>query len=122
MTTTDGKGIIFYEETDPVSPLHTLLNTGQQSISDALGKLVIQGTATLVAPASNLKVLSGVSFGVTFKSAPTVFITSPITSTGVVIFTHPVSIGATTFDIRYITNGSGLSDTPVAWAAFGSVA
>lgn len=36
MATTDSKGILFYEETDAVSPLHTLLNTGQQSVSNAL--------------------------------------------------------------------------------------
>lgn len=37
MGTTDSNGVYFYEETDPVSPLHTLLNVGQQSISDAIG-------------------------------------------------------------------------------------
>lgn len=39
MTTTDGNGIVFYEETDPVSPLHTLLNTGQQSVSNAIEQI-----------------------------------------------------------------------------------
>lgn len=37
MGTIDGNGIYFYEETDSLSPLHTLLNVGQQSVSDALG-------------------------------------------------------------------------------------
>jgi hypothetical protein len=36
MGTTDNNGIYFYEETDSVSPLHTLLNVAQQSVSDAL--------------------------------------------------------------------------------------
>lgn len=36
MGTTDGNGIFFYETTDPVSPLQTLLNLGQQSVSNAL--------------------------------------------------------------------------------------
>lgn len=35
MGTSDANGIYFYETTDPVSPLQTLLNTGQQSVSDA---------------------------------------------------------------------------------------
>lgn len=36
MTTTDGNGIIFLEETDPISPFHTLMNTLQQGTSDSL--------------------------------------------------------------------------------------
>lgn len=36
MTTTDSNGIVRYQTTDPVSPLHTLLNLGMQSVSDAL--------------------------------------------------------------------------------------
>jgi hypothetical protein len=36
MGTVNGNGIYFYEETDAVSPLHTLLNVAQQSVSDAL--------------------------------------------------------------------------------------
>lgn len=36
MTTTDANGIIRYQTTDPVSPLHTLLNLGMQSVSDAV--------------------------------------------------------------------------------------
>ena len=36
MGTTDANGVYFYEDTDPVSPLHTLLNLGQTSISTAL--------------------------------------------------------------------------------------
>lgn len=39
MTTTDSNGIIRYQTTDPVSPLHTLLNLGMQSVSDALTPL-----------------------------------------------------------------------------------
>jgi hypothetical protein len=35
MATTDDNGILFYEDTDAVSPLDTMLNAGQQSISDA---------------------------------------------------------------------------------------
>lgn len=37
MTTTDANGIAFVEETDAVSPLHTLLNTLQSSTSNAVG-------------------------------------------------------------------------------------
>lgn len=36
MGTTDNNGVYFYEDTDAVSPLHTLLNTGQTSVSNAL--------------------------------------------------------------------------------------
>ena len=36
MTTTDSKGIIRYEAGDPVSPLHTTLNLGLDSVSTAL--------------------------------------------------------------------------------------
>lgn len=36
MGTTNANGIYFYEDTDAVSPLHTLLNTGQTSVSNAL--------------------------------------------------------------------------------------
>lgn len=37
MTTTDSNGIIRYETSDPVSPLHTLLNLGMSSVSAAIG-------------------------------------------------------------------------------------
>lgn len=40
MTTTDSNGVIRYQSTDPVSPLHTLLNLGMQSVSDALTPVV----------------------------------------------------------------------------------
>jgi hypothetical protein len=33
----DNNGVYIYEDTDAVSPLHTLLNMGQQSVSDILG-------------------------------------------------------------------------------------
>jgi hypothetical protein len=36
MATTDSNGILFYEDTDIISPLNTLLNTGQTSVSTAL--------------------------------------------------------------------------------------
>jgi len=36
MATTDGNGIVFLEETDPISPFHTMINTLQQGTSDAL--------------------------------------------------------------------------------------
>lgn len=39
MTTTDSNGIIFLEETDPISPFHTLMNTMQQGTSDAITNL-----------------------------------------------------------------------------------
>lgn len=55
MATTDGNGIVFYETTDPVSPLQTLLNTGQQSVSNAIGtrqrKTNVTGGARPVSPA-----------------------------------------------------------------------
>lgn len=39
MTTTDSNGIIFLEETDPISPFHTLINTLQQGTSDVVEEL-----------------------------------------------------------------------------------
>lgn len=36
MTTTNSNGIVFLEETDPISPFHTLINTLQQGTSNAL--------------------------------------------------------------------------------------
>lgn len=36
MTTTNANGIVFLEETDPISPFHTLMNVLQQGTSDAL--------------------------------------------------------------------------------------
>lgn len=36
MATTDSNGIVFLEETDPISPFHTTINTLQQGTSDAL--------------------------------------------------------------------------------------
>lgn len=36
MTTTDANGIIFLEETDAISPFHTLINALQQGTSDAI--------------------------------------------------------------------------------------
>lgn len=36
MTTVDANGIIRYEETDPVTPLQSVLNAGLQSVSDSL--------------------------------------------------------------------------------------
>src|SRR5690606_38416973 len=53
MSTIDGNGILFYEETDPVSPLHTLLNTGQQSVGDALDAISrVRVVATAAGPGS----------------------------------------------------------------------
>jgi hypothetical protein len=49
MTTTDANGIVFYETTDPVSPLQTLLNLGQTSVTNALntrGKLTKNPSGT----------------------------------------------------------------------------
>lgn len=37
MATTDSNGIVFLEETDPISPFHTTINTLQQGTSDAIG-------------------------------------------------------------------------------------
>ena len=55
MATIDDNGIVFYEETDPISPIHTLLNTGQQSVSDAIGEIkaptIITSTRTAYGPA-----------------------------------------------------------------------
>lgn len=51
MATTDANGIVFYEETDAVSPLHTLLNLGQQSISDVVGSHFISATSAPTAVA-----------------------------------------------------------------------
>lgn len=39
MTTTDANGIVFLEETDAVSPLHTLINGLQQGTSEAISLL-----------------------------------------------------------------------------------
>ncbi len=36
MTTTDSNGIVFLEDTDTISPLHTLMNTLQQGTSDVI--------------------------------------------------------------------------------------
>lgn len=36
MGTTDSNGIYFYEDTDAVSPLHTLLNLGQTSVANSV--------------------------------------------------------------------------------------
>lgn len=36
MATTDSNGIVFLEETDPISPFHTTINTLQQGTSDAI--------------------------------------------------------------------------------------
>lgn len=39
MATTDINGIVFLEETDPISPFHTTINTLQQGTSDAISAL-----------------------------------------------------------------------------------
>lgn len=39
MTTTNANGIVFLEETDPISPFHTLINTLQQGTSNAISGL-----------------------------------------------------------------------------------
>lgn len=36
MTTTDANGIVFLEETDPISPFHTLINVLQTATSQAI--------------------------------------------------------------------------------------
>jgi hypothetical protein len=59
MGTIDANGIYFYEETDAVSPLHTLLNTGQQSVSDAF-----DGT-TRIYPVSNTTTRNALATGFT---------------------------------------------------------
>lgn len=48
MTTTDSNGIIRYQTTDPVSPLHTLLNLGMQSVSDAVTTINNKTTINVV--------------------------------------------------------------------------
>ena len=40
MATTDSNGVLFYETTDPVSPLQVLLNLGQTSVSNALNSRI----------------------------------------------------------------------------------
>lgn len=39
MATTDANGIVFLEETDPIAPFQTTINTLQQGTSDAIGGL-----------------------------------------------------------------------------------
>jgi hypothetical protein len=46
MGTIDDNGIYFYEATDAVSPLHTLLNVGQASVSSAIGN--VSDTVTML--------------------------------------------------------------------------
>lgn len=48
MATTDSNGVVFYEDTDPVSPLHTLLNLGQQGTANALQALADRRTSVAV--------------------------------------------------------------------------
>jgi hypothetical protein len=43
MTTTDSNGIVFLEDTDPISPFHTLMNVLQQGTSDAIAALKYEG-------------------------------------------------------------------------------
>lgn len=50
MSTIDSNGVLFYEETDPISPIHTLLNTGQQSVSDALSNESFTSTTRPASP------------------------------------------------------------------------
>jgi len=49
MTTTNSSGIVFLEETDPISPFHTLINLLQTGTSNALNNLGTTATST-VAP------------------------------------------------------------------------
>lgn len=46
MTTSDANGIIFLEETDPIAPFHTLMNTLQQGTSDAITAFKQDSAAT----------------------------------------------------------------------------
>lgn len=50
MATIDSNGILFYEETDAVSPLHTLLNGGQTSVTNAITALGGPGSWTSYTP------------------------------------------------------------------------
>lgn len=50
MTTTDSNGIIRYETSDPVSPLHTLLNLGMSSVSAAVTAVATGTTGTAFTP------------------------------------------------------------------------
>lgn len=57
MTTTDSNGIVRYETSDPVSPLHTLLNLGMASVSSAItllktGSIGTAYTPTITGPAT----------------------------------------------------------------------
>lgn len=40
MSYLDSNGVLMYEDTDPISPLQVLLNTGQASISTVLGDVL----------------------------------------------------------------------------------
>lgn len=62
MTTTDSNGIVRYQTTDPVSPLHTLLNLGMQSVSDAITPIngrtfkTVTSTTRPASPAVGLRI------------------------------------------------------------------
>lgn len=49
MTTTDANGIVFLEETDPIAPFHTLINTLQTATSQAVA-LTSTGSFTTSSP------------------------------------------------------------------------
>lgn len=64
MTTTDSRGIVYLEDTDLISPLHTTLNTLQSGTSAAIGALQTTVNSSLSFPwAAYSPTWSNISFG-----------------------------------------------------------
>jgi hypothetical protein len=97
MGTIDDNGIYFYEDTDAVSPLHTLLNVGQQSISDAF-----DATARIF-PVANV-------------AARTALATAYSPTTSKPLYVHRADAGAAK-ELEYSTNGSTWTTVPAGYTA-----
>ena len=124
MTSTDANGIVRYETSDPVSPLHTLLNLGMASVSAAVGALsnqvVIADTGTYVADSGGV---ATVPYGTTIPSVLSVVCSSAFALATPVMFDVTVRT-STTFTVRLRTPaGSAVSGNfALSWIAVGKKA
>ena len=122
MTTTDSNGIVRYDTTDPVSPLHTLLNLGMTSVSAAVTGI---NARTTIYPVLNTSERASLASSYAPTPSRPLFVTrrdAPVGSELEVSSdgTNWVPVGGRT-GARIALGGSGQAVSPGAVSALGAV-
>lgn len=113
-----------YAATDPIDPagLHLLLNALGDSIRKNLPRA---GSVTLPTPDTTLKTTVATAYpgGPTFLAGTaTVIPTQVITATGIIVNVQAVSLGTTTFQLRYKASAAVGADAVCAVIVAGTLA